>query len=75
MIKAICLSRIGVDKEDCHSLQEAEEHIKRHLCHSCLMELEQGFVTLGNNEEEEEFSINLPSETACGAEWMIEETK
>ena len=63
------LTKNGFETEDL-----AWDYVKEHLCSDCLDELNQGYYE-GDFGDMEPYYINHPSQTVCGAEWMVTEEK
>ena len=56
--------------------QEAEDYVKSFLCHSCLSDLERGYIDLKaetKNEIDDRINIKYPSQTLCGADFYLTE--
>ena len=69
---AVCASDYERSKDGFETEANAEEYIKGFLCGICREDMERGYILVsGGDEPEEKMEINIPTDTACGAEWYI----
>ena len=78
--QVICMPKdCKVPVKTFNTYEEAENYIKKHLCAECLRDLKRGYAELEYLDENEMkkdiIKIEKPSDTFCGAEFLIQEVK
>ena len=80
--EVICMSKdCSVPTKIVDTYEEAEDYIKKFICDDCLKDLEKGYCEFEYYDIEEHktikeaIKIKYPSDTLCGAEFMIQEIK
>lgn len=76
MFTASCLSNDDLSQSGFSSKREAESYIVSFICEECNKDLQQGYQIISYEDDSgeevtEQYEINSPINTDCGAEWLI----